>query len=166
MQAFTNFLTHFLSKSKYLIASAFATTFVLVFHPVVQAASGTTTSGNALSPVTILFILIGIVISVLYIKAMLTVLNEAADSYQENSEEKNAGNYYAAPAWGAAAAGIIAALVIWSYGVSPFMFYLGPILAMISPVAILYCMAQDIKNFKAAPKETKETVESFTGLRS
>ncbi|NEQ54620.1 MAG: hypothetical protein F6K11_31560 [Leptolyngbya sp. SIO3F4] len=165
MQAFKYFLGHFLGKSRYLIASAFATTLVLAFHPSVQAASSAT-GGNAVSLITILFILVGIVISVLYIKAMLTVLNEAADSYQE-SEEESAGSYYAAPVWGAAVAGIAAALVIWSYGMSPSMLYLGPILAMISPAAILYCMAQDIKNFKATQTESKESpVESFTGLRS
>lgn len=165
MQVFKHFLRHFVGKSKYLIASAFATTLVLAFHPGVQAASGAT-GGNAISPITILFILVGIVISVLYIKAMLTVLNEAADSYQD-SEEESAGSYYAAPAWGAAVAGIAAALVIWSYGMSPSMLYLGPILAMISPAAILYCMAQDIKNFKATQSESqKASVESFTSIRS
>lgn len=157
---------HFLGKSKYFIVSAFATTFALTFNPGVQAASSTTASGNALSPITILFILIGIVISVLYIKAMLTVLNEAAGSYQD-SEEESDGSYYAAPAWGAAVAGIVAALVIWSYGVSPSMLYLGPILAMISPMAILYCMAQDIKNFKATHTEPNEaSAENLTSLSS
>ncbi|MEO1353769.1 MAG: hypothetical protein AAFW84_34290, partial [Cyanobacteria bacterium J06635_15] len=142
----------FLGKGKYFVIGAFATALVLAFNPEVQAASGAEAPGRALSPITILFIVIGVVVSALYIKAMLTVLNEAADSYQEDEEESD-GAYYAAPAWGAAVAGIVAALVIWAYGISPSLLYLGPILAMVSPIAILYCMAQDIKHFKVAHTE-------------
>ncbi|MEM8810722.1 MAG: hypothetical protein AAGF01_32330, partial [Cyanobacteria bacterium P01_G01_bin.38] len=77
MQAFN----HFLGKGKYFVIGAIATALALAFTPSVQAASGA--SGQALSPITILFIIIGVVVSVLYIKAMLTILNEAADSYDE-----------------------------------------------------------------------------------
>ncbi|MEM9007286.1 MAG: hypothetical protein AAGE59_27645 [Cyanobacteria bacterium P01_F01_bin.86] len=156
----------FLKSSQYFIAGALATAFVLAFHPNVQAADGAGASGKALSPGTILFIVVGLVVSVLYIKAMLTVLNEAADSYREDEEESD-GSYYAAPAWGAAIAGIVAAIVIWAYGISPALLYLGPVLAMASPIAILYCMAQDIKNFKVAHSNAQETSsENLTGLHS
>ncbi|MEM9907160.1 MAG: hypothetical protein AAF921_19275, partial [Cyanobacteria bacterium P01_D01_bin.44] len=101
-----------------------------------------------------------------YIKAMLTILNEAADSYDEEEVDSD-GSYYAAPAWGAALAGIVAALVIGAYGISPSLLYLGPVLAMVSPIAILYCMVQDIKTFKATHAERqKASAEELTGIHS
>ena len=161
MQAFK----HFLRSSQYFVAGALATAFALAFHSNAQAADGAG-AGKALSASTIFFIIVGLVVSVLYIKAMLTVLNEAADSYREDEEDSD-GSYYAAPAWGAAIAGIVAAIVIWAYGASPALLYLGPVLAMASPIAILYCMAQDIKNFKVAHSNDQETsAEKLTGLRN
>lgn len=161
MQAFKAFL----GKSQYFVFGAIATAIVLAFHPGAQAAETAGAPGQALSPITILFLIIGIVVSVLYIKAMLSVLHEAADSYEEE-ETESTGDYYAAPAWGALLAGILAALVIWAYGASPSLLYLGPVLAMISPIAILYCMAQDIKNFKASHVEhPKAPTPELTSLR-
>ncbi|MEM9767132.1 MAG: hypothetical protein AAF892_04505 [Cyanobacteria bacterium P01_D01_bin.71] len=155
----------FLGSSRYFVIGAMATGLALAFTSDVQAAAGAGGSGNALSAGTILFIVIGTVVSILYIKAMLTVLHEAADSYSED-EAESAGSYYAAPAWGAAIAGVLAALVIWSYGLSPSLLYLGPILAMISPIAILYCLSQDIKNFKVAhSNDQKTSSEKLSGLR-
>lgn len=162
MQAFKDFL----GKGQYFVFGATATAIILAFHPGAQAAEGTRAPGNALSSITILFIIIGIVVSVLYIKAMLTVLNEAANSYGE-VEEETVGDYYAAPAWGALMAGIIAALVIFSYGLEPSMLYLGPIFAMISPMAILYCMAQDIQNFKIThAQDPKVPPKELTKVRN
>lgn len=152
MQAFKDFI----GKGQYFVIGAIGTAIVLVFHPQARAANNVGALGQALSPITLLFLIIGIVVSVLYLKAMLTILNEAADSYEEE-EEESTGAYYAAPAWGALLAGILAALVIASYGMGPSLLYLGPILAMVSPIAILYCMAQDIKNFKVTRAEQQKT---------
>lgn len=155
----------FLGKGQYFIAGALATAVALAIHPDVQAAEGAELPGRALSPITILFLVVGMVVSIFYIKAMFTVLNEAAGSYYEEDEDNK--SYYAAPAWGALLAGVIAALVIWSYGVNPSLLYLGPFLAMVSPIAILYCMAQDIKNFKAAHSDSKKAAsKELTGLNS
>ncbi|MGJ3245882.1 MAG: hypothetical protein ACFE0I_07390 [Elainellaceae cyanobacterium] len=146
-------LNGFLKQSKYFIIGALATLTPLAIHSKANAASPAAL-GGFISPITIIFLIVGITVCVFYIKAMLTVLNEAADSYTEVEDDTD-GSYYASPAWGAALAGIIAAIVIWSYGVNPSFFYLGPVLSMLSPVAILYCMMQDIKNFKLAHMDTK-----------
>lgn len=156
----------FLGQGKFFVLGAIATAIALAFSPKVQAAGEAGAPGRALSSITILFIVMGVVVSVLYIKAMLTILNEAADSYDE-AETESDGSYYAAPAWGAALAGVVAALVIFFYGLNPSFLYLGPILAMISPMAILYCMVQDIESFKATQADRQKSVaEELTGLRS
>jgi len=146
-------LNGFIKQSKYFIVGVLATLTTLAIHAKANAASPATL-GGFISPITIIFLIVGIVVCVFYLKAMLTVLNEAADSYTEVEDDME-GSYYAAPAWGAALAGIIAAIVIWSYGVNASFFYLGPVLSMLSPIAILYCMMQDIKNFKLAHMDTK-----------
>jgi len=160
-----------LGKGKYFLIGILSTSLILGLHTVAgaqDAAKSAGAPGNAMSPITILFLLIGIIVSILYIKAMLTVLNEAADTYSEEEEEAE-GVYYTSPVWGAALAGILSALVIWSYGMSSMLLYLGPILAMVSPIAILYCMMQDIKEFKAAHQSTPPTsaqTEELTSMRS
>ncbi|MBE9061392.1 hypothetical protein [cf. Phormidesmis sp. LEGE 11477] len=162
MQAFKDFL----GKGQYFVIGALATAIALAFSSGARAVDDGAVPRNALSPITIMFIIIGLVVSILYLKAMLTVLDEAAGSYHE-TEEETTGSYYAAPAWGALLAGIAAAFVIWSYGVSPSLLYLGPVFAMISPMAIVYCMAQDIKNFKAAHAQTQEhPAKPLTSIRS
>ncbi|NJK63759.1 MAG: hypothetical protein HC921_14680 [Synechococcaceae cyanobacterium SM2_3_1] len=161
----------FLGKQQSFVVGALLALLMGGVHTTVQAQSGTSgswTLGNAMSPITILFLIIGIVISILYIKSMLTVLNEAADSYSE-AEDEAGGVYYSAPAWGAAIAGIISAMVIWSYGAAPMLLYLGPILVMLSPIAILYCMAQDIKEFRSTHSVAggQQTVsKELSGMRS
>lgn len=152
MQAFKEFL----GKGQYFVIGVLGAAIALAFNPGAQATNDAGAPGQALSPITLLFLVIGIVVSVLYLKAMLTILNEAADSYEE-IEEESTGSYYAAPAWGALLAGILAALVIAGYGIGPSMLYLGPILAMVSPIAILYCMAQDIKSFKVSRAKQQQT---------
>lgn len=104
--------------------------------------------GNAYTWLTISMAIAGTIIFVLYLNAMFTVLKEAASSYSIVEEDNDHIFYYAAPVLGALAAGITAALVIWSYGMNPVFLYLGPILCLISPVAIIYCMSRDIKGFK------------------
>ncbi|MGJ3251795.1 MAG: hypothetical protein ACFE0J_11780 [Elainellaceae cyanobacterium] len=147
-------LNDFIKQSKYFIVGALATVITLAIHAKANAASPATL-GGFISPITIIFLIVGIAVCVFYIKAMLTILHEAADSYTEVEDDTD-GSYYAAPAWGAALAGVIAAIVIWSYGVNPSFFYLGPVLSMLSPIAILYCMLQDIKNFKLAHMEMRD----------
>lgn len=162
MQAFKDFL----GKGQYFVIGAIGTAIALAFQPGAQAANDAGAPGQALSAITLLFIIIGIVVSALYLKAMLTILNEAADSYEE-TEEESTGSYYAAPAWGALLAGILAAIVIAAYGIGPSMLYLGPVLAMVSPIAILYCMAQDIKNFKVSrAKQQQTSTQELARLRS
>ena len=69
----------------------------------------------------------GIAIFIKYISSMFVVLQEASISYTEIEEDEEHIAYLASPFWGAALAGIIAALVIWSYGVSHIFLYIGPI---------------------------------------
>ena len=159
-------LKDFLGKGKYFVLGALASAITLAWSANSWAADDGGITRTALSPITILFIIIGLVVSILYLKAMITVLNEAVESYHE-VEEETAGSYYAAPAWGALLAGVTVALVIWSYGVSPLLLYLGPIFAMISPMAIVYCMAQDIKGFKAShAKDQKSAAKPLASIRS
>ena len=61
--------------------------------------------------------------------------------------------------WGAAIAGLIAAIVIWSYGISPILLYLGPILCMISPMAVIYCMSRDIREFQSTHSDAAVEVK-------
>ena len=147
----------------HLILGAIATCFTILFHPFSSSYAATqNTSGNAYTPLSIAMLIVGIVIFILYIKSMLTVLGEAASSYPEMEDDSDHISYYSSPAWGAALAGLIAAVVIWLYGISPLLLYLGPILCMLSPVAIIYCMSKDIQEFKKTHSTSSEVKEPLS----
>ncbi|WP_156119808.1 hypothetical protein [Leptolyngbya sp. KIOST-1] len=138
-----------LKMALYAIIGLTVVTICILFNPGSAAlASGPETAGSAYSWVTIFMIVMGIPIFLKYISSMITVLQEASASYTETEDEEENIAYFASPFWGAAVAGVIAALVIWSYGVSHIFLYLGPILCLASPVAIIYCMSQDIQSFR------------------
>ncbi|MEO1122656.1 MAG: hypothetical protein AAFW84_35390 [Cyanobacteria bacterium J06635_15] len=121
----------------------------ILLHPVSGSfAASSETVGNAYSALSITMIVVGVIVFGIYLKSMLTVLQEAASSYTEMEEDSDHISYYSSPAWGAAIAGLIAALVIGLYGIDPIFLYLGPILCMISPMAVIYCMSRDIREFK------------------
>jgi hypothetical protein len=146
-----------------LVIGAIATCLTILFHPFSSSYAATqNTSGNAYTPLSIALIVVGIVVFVIYIKSMLTVLGEAASSYTEMEDDSDHISYYSSPAWGAALAGIIAAVVISLYGVSPLLLYIGPILCMLSPMAIIYCMSKDIQEFKKTHSSPSEVKEPFS----
>jgi len=141
--------TNFLKVSLYTIMGLITIATCVLFNSQNAAlASGSGSAGSTYSWSTILMIFAGIAIFIKYISSMFVVLQEASISYTEIEEDEEHIAYLASPFWGTALAGIIAALVIWSYGVSHIFLYIGPILCLISPVAIIYCMSQDIQSFK------------------
>lgn len=139
----------FLRASQYTIIGLIVVGICILFNPKdVAFASDQESIGSAYSWLTILMTVAGMAIFIKYINSMFVVLREASVSYSEIEEDEEHIAYFASPFWGAALAGIIAAFVIWSYGVSYIFLYIGPILCLISPVAIIYCMSQDIQSFK------------------
>lgn len=139
----------FLKRSLYTIIGLTVVAICVLLNPKNAAfATGPESEGSAYSWLTISMTIAGIAIFIKYINSMFIVLQEASISYTEVEEYEDHIDYFASPFWGAAVAGIIAALVIWSYGVSYIFLYIGPILCLVSPVAIIYCMSRDIKSFK------------------
>lgn len=134
----------------------------IIFGPdSVALAASSDGIGNAYTWLTISMLIAGTFIFILYINAMFTVLKEAAASYSEVEVEEDDDHifYYAAPVSGALAAGVTAAVVIWSYGINSTFLYLGPVLCLISPIAIIYCMSRDIKEFKGSHIDSKVSAD-------
>ena len=132
----------------------------ILLHPVSSSfAASPETVGSAYSALSITMTVVGVIVFGVYLKSMLTVLQEAASSYTEIEADSDHISYYSSPAWGAAIAGLIAAIVIWSYGISPILLYLGPILCMISPMAVIYCMSRDIREFQSTHSDASVEVK-------
>jgi hypothetical protein len=108
--------------------------------------SGTAPSSPFVSTETLILCLIGIVIVFYYVKGMMAILSNAAKTYDFPDEEIHDSYKYSLP--GTVIAVVLAALVITAYGWASAFLYLGPILCMISPIAIIYCMSRDNYRYK------------------
>jgi hypothetical protein len=103
--------------------------------------SGAASSNLFVSIETLLFCLIGIFVAFYYIKGMMGILRNAARTYNLPDEEVH--DTYQYSLLGTIFSVVVAALVITAYGWASILLYLGPILCMISPIAIIYCMVHD-----------------------
>ncbi len=103
--------------------------------------------GTYLSLGTIIFLIVGVVISAIYLQKMFAVLRSSAKTYEsdQQDESKDTFNY---SLLGTIISVTLSAVVIWIYGIGAFFLYLGPILCMLTPIALIYCMNQDLIRFK------------------
>lgn len=102
--------------------------------------------GFFVSTETAVFFLIGVLVFVFYIRGMIGVLSNAAKTYDFDQDDSH--DTYAYGLIGTILAVIASAVVIWSYGLSSWFLYLGPVLCILSPIAITYCMSRDIQKYK------------------
>jgi hypothetical protein len=112
-------------------------------------------AGKFLSPQTIIFLLVGIVIFYVYLQKMFAVLSNAATTYDldQQDESKDTFNH---SLLGTIISVTLSAVFIWSYGLGALFFYFGPVLCMLSPVALIYCMNQDLIQFKKVVQVNKK----------
>jgi uncharacterized membrane protein len=128
-----------LRRGRYWLLAILVT--CLAANKATASQSSTSPSSPFVSTETLILCLIGIVIAFYYIKGMMTVLENAAKDY--NFPDKEAHDTYKYSLLGTVLAVVLAALVITAYGWASTFLYLGPILCMISPIAIIYCMSRD-----------------------
>jgi hypothetical protein len=93
------------------------------------------------SPATLLTTLVGLVIAYFYIRHMWGALRKAVRT-RHQSEEGQVDRYHGSLI-GAVISVVLAAVLIASYGIGPAALYLGPVLALLSPIAVAYCLRQE-----------------------
>lgn len=109
-------------------------------------ADNTAESSFFVSTETAIFFFIGVVISFFYIKGMAGVLSNAVRTY--NFDQEDSQDTYTNGLIGTILAVIASAVVIWSYGLGPYLLYLGPVLCLLSPIGITYFMSLDIQRYR------------------
>ncbi len=133
--------------SKYFLLTILTS---LLVHQSKTYASAKLSSANEselfVSPETTIFLLIGIIVSLFYIKGMAGVLSNAVRTY--NADVKSSQDAFTGGITNTLLAVIASAVVIWSYGLGAYWFYLGPVLCLLSPIGIIYFMFLDIKSYK------------------
>jgi hypothetical protein len=93
------------------------------------------------SPATLLTTLVGLVIATFYVRHMWAALRKAVRTRHE-SEEGQVDRYHHSLI-GAVISVVLAAAFIGIYGIGPAALYLGPALALLSPIAVAYCLRQE-----------------------
>lgn len=94
------------------------------------------------SNATLATIIVGLVISVVYIRYMWLALRKAAETIDvpDDSESDAFGHSFI----GAILAVVASAAAIAAYGVAPAFLYLGILLALASPIAVAYTFHREL----------------------
>lgn len=145
MNAFFRFTQIFdLRRGRYWLLAILAV--CLAANRATASQSDTPPSSPFVSTETFILCLIGIVVAFYYVKGMMTILDNAAKTY--NSPDEEIHDTYKYSLLGTILAVVLAALIITAYGWVSALLYLGPVLCMISPIAIIYCMSRDNYRYK------------------
>lgn len=99
-------------------------------------------SSQFVSGGVLLTALAGLVIAFFYIRYFLSALQKAIRTRNDAEESDDRFEF---SLLGAVISVVISASVIALYGVAPFLLYLGPIAALLSPIAVTYCLYQEAK---------------------
>jgi small-conductance mechanosensitive channel len=94
------------------------------------------------SPTTIIALVIGIIITVFYLRYMWLVLQRVARTLDDPDDGKSDG--FAHSFIGAIVAVIASSLAIVAYGLAPQFLYLGIALALASPIAVAYTFKREL----------------------
>jgi hypothetical protein len=84
---------------------------------------------------------VGLVIAIFYVEAMWGALQKAVQT--RDDPEEQAQDTYRYSLLGAVSSVLVSSIAIAAYGVAPVLLYLGPILALASPIAVTYCLRQE-----------------------
>ena len=94
------------------------------------------------SPATIIALVIGIIIAVLYLRYMWLVLQRVARTLDDPDDGKSDG--FAHSFIGAIVAVVASSLAIVAYGLAPQFLYVGIALALASPIAVAYTFKREL----------------------
>lgn len=94
------------------------------------------------SPLTIVTIVIGIVISWFYLRYMWLVLQRVAKTLDDPDEGESDGFGYSFI--GAIVAVVASSLAIVAYGFAPQLLYVGIVLALASPIAVAFTFRREL----------------------
>ncbi len=126
---------------------------------VAQAASLNTTAGavaqRGISVGTIVAVIVGAIISVLYLRAMYLVLHYASETYDIGFDINTDVNYDRETTAKALIVGslllvVVSALIISSYGWGALFLYIGPVLCLLGPIVVIVSMEIDLRKYKRA----------------
>ncbi|MBV9286292.1 MAG: hypothetical protein JO288_00470 [Hyphomicrobiales bacterium] len=96
------------------------------------------------SPVIVATIVVGIAISVIYLRYMWLALRQASATRDDPDDGR--ADAFAYSFAGAVFAVIASALAIGLYGSGPVFLYLGPLLALASPIAACYAFYRELED--------------------
>lgn len=149
--------------------SASAGAFILLS----QAAQATSSNPAAtavqkgLSVDTILAILIGVIISIFYIRGMYLVLHYASETYDIGFDINTDVPYKRETASRILIVGslllvVVSALIISAYGWASLLLYIGPVLCLLGPIVVIVSMEIDVHKYKQALKYHNAAQRSLT----
>lgn len=97
-----------------------------------------------ISPLTLVYLAVGLLIIFFYISYMWAVLQKASrERFEAPSDEED---NYSGSFKGAMFALVMCIILVAAYGWTPYMLYLGPTLCLFTPAAICYCFKEELKN--------------------
>ena len=96
------------------------------------------------SPTTIIALVIGIIITIFYLRYMWLVLQRVARTLDDPDDGKSDG--FAHSFIGAIIAVVASSLAIVAYGLAPQFLYLGIVLALASPIAVAYTFKRELED--------------------
>ena len=94
------------------------------------------------SPATIIVLVIGIIITAVYLRYMWLVLQRVARTLDDPDDGKSDG--FAHSFIGAIVAVVASSLAIVAYGLAPQFLYVGIALALASPIAVAYTFKREL----------------------
>lgn len=95
------------------------------------------------SPTTLLTIAVGLIIAVVYLRFMWLALQRAV----RTRDDVDVGeDRYAHALFGALIAVVGSAAAIGAFGAAPILLYVGPVLALLSAVAVSYCLRAEYRD--------------------
>jgi hypothetical protein len=106
-------------------------------------------------------IVLGLILTVLYLRGMYLVLHYASETYNVSLDAVDEAEYSSRSERrllyiGSVLLVILSALVISSYGFGWFLLYVGPVLSLLGPVVIIVSMAIDVRKCRRALGEHRK----------
>jgi hypothetical protein len=106
-------------------------------------------------------IVLGLILTVLYLRGMYLVLHYASETYSVSLDAVDEAEYSSRGEQrllyiGSILLVALSALVISSYGFGWFLLYLGPVLSLLGPVVIIVSMAVDVRKCRRALGEHRK----------
>lgn len=87
---------------------------------------------------------IGVVLCVVYLRSLYAVIQKAARERFEPASAED--DRFTGSLVGAIGALVASILLTMSYGIAPAFLYVGPIVCLLIPVALTYCMMEELKS--------------------